>query len=112
MNFQTAKPNLSLLLVLLLVFSIVACALTTTGLAQEPQAASESLSLEQAPSADRDPAVLRSIADLRAQPRSDNQKALQVDLEAQLIFAAPYWKVFFVQDGESNAMVWCTDAAS
>jgi signal transduction histidine kinase len=112
MNFQTAKPKLYILLVLLFVLSLVASALTAAGLAQELQTTSESLPLAQAPSADGDPAVIRSLAELKAQPPIASQKALKVDLEAQLVFAAPYWTVFFVQDGDCNAMVWCTDAAS
>ncbi|MDX1927672.1 MAG: ATP-binding protein [Pirellulaceae bacterium] len=112
MSFQTTGPNLRFLLVLLSVLTSVVSAITTTGLAQEPQTTSESLPSEQATGADHDPAVIRSIAELKSQSPSARQKALKVDLEAQLIFTAPYWTVFFVQDGDSSAMVWCTDAAS
>lgn len=58
------------------------------------------------------PKVIRTLADLQKNQLRYGFKAFKVDIEAQLIFAAPYWTVFFVQDGDLDAMIACTDAAS
>lgn len=56
--------------------------------------------------------VVHSLAELRRMQREVGQLSFEVDLQAQLTFAARYWNVFFIQDGDVPAMVKCTDAAS
>ena len=109
MIFPTAKSDLGLPFVLVLALLLVTNVFNDCGPAQELEPTAIA-SQERLPATEGEPEVIRSIAALREYQPSDSQKALKVDLEAQLIFAAPYWTVFFIQDGDCNAMVWCTDA--
>lgn len=56
--------------------------------------------------------VIRTLAELRRMQSEVGKLAYEVDLHAQLTFSARYWSVFFIQDGDIPAMVYCTDAAS
>jgi signal transduction histidine kinase len=113
MSFRTVKPNPCIPLVLVFVLSLSLDGLCNYGMVDEPQAAATEVASEaQSPPSEITPEVIGSIAALRQLQLDENQKALKVDLEAQLTFAAPYWSVFFVQDRDYSAMVWCSDAAS
>lgn len=56
--------------------------------------------------------VVRTLAELRRLQGEVGKQDFEVDLQAQLSFAAHYWNVFFIQDGDIPAMVMCTDAAT
>ncbi len=111
MKSQITKQHIrSTCFLLLLLLNLTTTLNTCVGF--PTQDSQEQSSEEPSASEDNIPEVVRTLAELQKLQHSHGFQTYKVDLEAQLIFAAPYWTVFFVQDGDLNAMVTCTDAAS
>ena len=113
MNSQPSKRSPSINCLLLLLCLQTSSALGTGSGSQEPQSTStEKPSDRQTAATDAPPEVVHSLAKLHELQLSGSYNSYTVDLEAKLIFAAPYWGVFFVQDGIQHAMISCTEATS